>query len=411
MLRQPHEFPTNDSQPPVFRTPSTSRAVWLLFSSSLMLAILGLSLVLIVYFQGGLGPTPVVADRMPISRGALLRSEQITIDLFEKTSPSVVHITSIAQQYRGSMLRRNVEVGTGSGFVWDAAGHIVTNYHVILGGGRRLERGQHVAWITFGRDSTKRYKGLLVGTARYKDLAVLRVEAPAELLRPLDLGTSADLKVGQKVLAIGNPFGLDQTLTTGVISALGREIESVSRTTINDVVQTDAAINPGNSGGPLFDSAGRLVGVNTAIYSPSGAYAGIGFAIPVDTVVRVIPSLIKKGELLGPVLGIKPHPEFDRRLRLPGVMVWGVDPGSGAERAGLVAAQFGDRGNNLELGDLIVGVEDREVKSLADLESVLQDFQPGDRVKVDLLRKVKVYRNGRIEGKREQIEIGLSPRG
>lgn len=409
MLRQPSD-PFSD---PAWQRPSPrSRASVesrLFFSAGLLLVALGVSLLAIIYSQGGFRSASVVADRTPVPRGAYLPSELSTIDLFEQTSPSVVHITSIARGYAGPFARpQEVEIGTGSGFVWDEEGHIVTNFHVIQGALQRVKRGQQVAWITFGRDTTKRYKGLLIGTAAYKDLAVLRVEAPDELLSPIEVGTSEDLKVGQQVLAIGNPFGLDQTLTTGVISALGREIESVLRTTISDVIQTDAAINPGNSGGPLFDSAGRLIGVNTAIFSPSGAYAGIGFAIPVDTVRRVVPALVERGRLEAPVLGVRMNPQYDRRLGLTGgVMVWGVDRGSGAAEAGLIASRV--KGEQLILGDVIVGIEDKPVNNAADLESLLQDFEAGDVVEVDLLRDVRAGRRG-FEGRRQTVEVKLSSR-
>ncbi len=201
--------------------------------------------------------------------------EKATIAVFQNDAPSVVHITSI--QVRRDQLSLNemeIPAGVGSGFIWDTAGHIVTNFHVIEGASR--------AQVILS-DGTA-FSAEIVGQAPDKDLAVLRIDAPAQKLLPLPVGQSASLKVGQKVLAIGNPFGLDQTLTTGVISGLGREIKSVTQRPIHDVIQTDASINPGNSGGPLLDSSGRLIGVNTAIYSPSGANAGIGFAVPVDTV-------------------------------------------------------------------------------------------------------------------------------
>ncbi|MEP0346693.1 S1C family serine protease, partial [Rhodopirellula bahusiensis] len=212
--------------------------------------------------------------------GNLADTETRTIELFRVTSPSVVHITTskVARDYF-SMNVQEIPQGSGTGFVWDKAGHIVTNNHVI--------QNADVAMVAF--DDQTSYPAKLVGVAPDKDLAVLLIDAPAERLRPIPRGVSADLEVGRTALAIGNPFGLDQTLTTGVISALGREIKSDSGVPIKDVIQTDAAINPGNSGGPLLDRSGQLIGVNTAIYSPSGAYAGIGFAIPVDTVRWVVP--------------------------------------------------------------------------------------------------------------------------
>lgn len=229
----------------------------------------------------------------PVTR--VFDTEAATIDLFEKAVPSVCFITTL--NVRQDYWSRNVEEipsGTGSGFIWDKEGHIITNFHVIQGGDR--------ATVTLS--DRKTYDAEIVGVAPDKDLAVLKIKASEAVLKPLPVGTSHDLKVGQYAFAIGNPFGLDQTLTTGVISALGREIKSVNGRAIRDVIQTDAAINPGNSGGPLLDSSGRLIGVNTQIYSPSGASAGIGFSIPVDEVNWVVPDLIKYGEVRRPVLGV-----------------------------------------------------------------------------------------------------------
>jgi len=209
-------------------------------------------------------------------RGDLAEEEKTTIALFRQASPSVVHITTLAvRQDAFSLDVFQIPQGTGSGFVWDNQGRIVTNFHVI--------RDADAAQVTLADHSS--WKARLVGAYPDKDLAVLMVDAPKDRLHPIAIGTSHDLQVGQRLFAIGNPFGLDQSLTTGIISALGREIESVNRRAIKDMIQTDAAINPGNSGGPLLDSSGRLIGVNTAIYSPSGASAGIGFAIPVDEVM------------------------------------------------------------------------------------------------------------------------------
>ena len=249
----------------------------------------------------------------PISaRGELTVAEKSVTALFEEATPSVVYITSVA--LRRDFFRFNVmEIpsGTGTGFVWDDRGNIVTNFHVIQDASR--------AEVTLADGST--WEAKLVGYAREKDLAVLHIDAPRSQLQSIRLGTSSDLKVGQSVLAIGNPFGFDQTLTTGIVSALGREIESTDGVPIRDVIQTDAAINPGNSGGPLLDSAGRLIGVNTAIVSPSGGYAGVGFAIPVDTVNWVVPQLIAHGRVKRPTMGVElalgPHrsPGGNRRRR------------------------------------------------------------------------------------------------
>jgi S1-C subfamily serine protease len=224
----------------------------------------------------------------------------------------------------------------------------------------------------------------VLGWAPEKDLAVLHIEAPADLLRPLPVGSSRDLQVGQSVYAIGNPFGLDQTLTTGVVSALGREIESLARVPIRDVIQTDAAINPGNSGGPLLDSSGRLIAVNTQIYTTSGSSAGIGFAIPVDTVNWVIPDLIRYGRARRPVLGISWDDQYLKRAGREGVLV--LDVSLGAERAGLRPTRVDGRGSITQLGDIIVGIEDEKVTDFADLQLALERYQPGQRVRLRVLR-------------------------
>jgi len=327
-------------------------------------------------------------SRVVAPRGNLDPDERATIDLFERASASVGYITSIV--VRRNFFNLNVTQipqGTGSGFVWDKNGHVVTNYHVI--------KDANAARVTLSDHST--YDAKLVGVAEAKDLAVLRIDAPAEKLRPLPIGTSNDLRVGQKVFAIGNPFGLDQTLTTGVISALGREIQSVTRVPIRDVIQTDAAINPGNSGGPLLDSAGRLIGVNTAIFSPSGAYAGIGFAIPADTVSWVVPELIAKGKLVRPALGIQvATADTTRRLGLEGALIMTVESGSGAQRAGLQPTRRAARGR-IELGDVIVAVDDKGVSSSNDLILILENYKSGDTVTVTILRN----------GRRRNVEVTL----
>jgi len=257
----------------------TFRWPWMLGIAAAALAT-GLSLPRLVESRTEATPRAVTP------RGPLLAEEQSQIEVFRKTSPSVVHITTLETQRDFFSLNvQQVPRGTGTGFVWDERGHIVTNFHVIQNG--------NGARVTLADQSA--YNAELVGAFPDRDLAVLRIQAPREKLPPIPVGTSRDLLVGQRVYAIGNPFGLDQTLTTGIVSALNREIESVNQRTIRGVIQTDAAINPGNSGGPLLDSAGRLIGVNTAIYSPSGASAGIGFAIPVDEVNRIVPRLIRDG--------------------------------------------------------------------------------------------------------------------
>ncbi|MFT3718198.1 S1C family serine protease [Pseudorhodoferax sp.] len=317
------------------------------------------------------------APRAIAPRGALSADEQNNIAVFKAASPSVVNITSLALER--DFFSRNVQQvpqGTGSGFVWDAQGHIVTNFHVI--------QGASGARVTLADQST--HKAQLVGVFPDRDLAVLKIDAPAARLRPLPLGTSGDLQVGQAVYAIGNPFGLDQTLTTGIVSALNREIESVTRRTIRGAIQTDAAINPGNSGGPLLDSAGRLIGVNTAIYSPSGASAGIGFSIPVDEVNRIVPRLIRDGRFVRPALGVAYAPqELNRALGLPpGVAVVRVQPGSPAARAGLRAFVRNERG--IVAGDVITAVDGEPVANADDVLNALERRQAGEQAELTLWR-------------------------
>ncbi len=313
-------------------------------------------------------------------RGPLLADEQAQIDVFRKTSPSVVHITTLeVQRDFYSLNVQQVPRGTGTGFVWDERGHIVTNFHVI--------QGASAARVTLSDQST--HKAMLVGAFPDRDLAVLRIEVPAAKAPPLPLGTSRDLAVGQKVHAIGNPFGLDQTLTTGIVSALNREIESINQRTIRGVIQTDAAINPGNSGGPLLDSAGRLIGVNTAIYSPSGASAGIGFAIPVDEVNRIVPRLIRDGRFVRPAIGITAgQAGLNRVLNLPaGVVLVQVTTNGPAARAGLQPFRRAS-GGDIVGGDVITSVDNEPVKDLDDMLTLLERRAPGDTV------TLSVWRNG-----------------
>jgi S1-C subfamily serine protease len=225
-----------------------------------------------------------------------------------------------------------------------------------------------------------------VGFEADKDLAVLKIDAPKRILQPIVVGTSADLEVGQKVFAIGNPFGFDQTLTTGVISGLGREIESVTGRPIQGVIQTDAAINPGNSGGPLLDSSGRLIGINTAIVSPSGAYAGIGFAVPVDFVNRMVPQIIRYGKVRKPALGVRiAEDHVVRYLGAQGVLVVNVTKGGPAERAGMRPTRQDARGRIL-LGDLIVSVDGNPIEGSKDLFRILDSHNIGDKVKLRVRR-------------------------
>jgi S1-C subfamily serine protease len=289
----------------------------------------------------------------------------------------VVYITTVAvQQDLFSMNVMEVPQGSGSGFIWDRAGHIVTNFHVIA--------GADAAQVTLSDHSS--WPARLIGEAPERDLAVLRIEAPADRLRPIAIGSSEHLRVGQKVLAIGNPFGFDQSLTTGVISALGREINSLTDMPIRDVIQTDAAINPGNSGGPLLDSAGRVIGVNTAIYTPSGGSAGIGFAIPVHAVQGAVPDLIAHGRLQRATLGVELAPDSVlRQARIEGALIFRVVPGSGAAEASLRGTTRLPYGR-WQLGDVIVGIGGQPVRSSADLLLVLEEKQAGETVDIEVVR-------------------------
>ncbi|HEX2253893.1 MAG TPA: trypsin-like peptidase domain-containing protein [Thermoanaerobaculia bacterium] len=328
-----------------------------------------------------------------VARGDLAADEQATIELFRAASPSVVFInTSQVGRDRFSLNLLEIPRGAGTGFLWGDQGHVVTNFHVL--------QGANAARVTLNDKSD--WAATLVGVAPEKDLAVLAIDAPPELLRPLPVGRSADLAVGQKVFAIGNPFGYDQTLTTGVVSALGREIPGVGGLPIRDVIQTDAAINPGNSGGPLLDSAGRLIGVNTTIVSPSGAYAGIGFAIPVDTVAWVVPELIREGRLVRPSLGVQVVPgSMAREFGVEeGALVLRVNPGSGAERAGLRETRRTLAGR-VRLGDVIVALEGEPVATTDDLLLLLDRRRPGDVVELEVLR----------DGERVTVEVPLGEPG
>lgn len=320
---------------------------------------------------------PQATPRAVAPRGDLGAQEKAIIALFRQASPSVVFLTTLARQRDiFSLNLSEIPQGTGSGLIWNQEGHVITNFHVIQGAsGAKVTMADQSVW-----------DAQLVGVDPDHDIAVLYINAPKDRLRPIALGSSADLEVGQHVFAIGNPFGLDHTLTTGIISALGREITSVSNRTIQGAIQTDAAINPGNSGGPLLDSAGRLIGVNTAIYSPSGSSAGIGFAVPVDTVNRVVPHLIRYGKVIRPGLGV--HVSDDntiRRLALPGVLILQVEKGSPAEAAGLRGTRRDAQGDLL-LGDIIVAVEADTVKTSDDLLNALDKFNVGDTAKITVVR-------------------------
>ncbi|HKE01785.1 MAG TPA: trypsin-like peptidase domain-containing protein [Planctomycetota bacterium] len=345
--------------------------------AALLAVALAFAVVRIAAPQGSLHD-PAASPRPIEKRGELWDEERATIEIFRTASPSVVFITRIAMARDYDFNAIEIPEGTGSGFLWDDKGNVVTNYHVVEGA-----RSLRVSLNTHAD-----YEAEVVGVAPDKDLAVLRIHGPSGL-RGLPIGTSRDLLVGQKVFAIGNPFGLDQTLTTGVISALGRQIKARTGRAIDDVIQTDAAINPGNSGGPLLDSAGRVIGMNTAIYSPSGISAGIGFAVPVDTVNRIVPQLLREGRITRAGLGVKPMVDaYARRYGIDrGAVIVSVEEGSAAARAGLQGIRSTSRGD--EIGDVIVGVDDQEIRDSDDLYRVLEQKKDGDSVNVKFVRDGK----------------------
>lgn len=324
----------------------------------------------------------------------IVTEEEATIKLFEESAPSVVFITtSTVRQDYWSRNVTEIPAGNGSGFIWDREGHIVTNYHVI----EKADRAQ----VTLSDQTT--WDAELIGIEPNKDLAILKIKAPDTKLKPIPVASSHDLRVGQSVFAIGNPFGLDQTLTTGVISALGREIQSIGGRPIRGVIQTDAAINPGNSGGPLLDSNGRLIGVNTMIYSPSGASAGIGFSIPADEVNWVVPDIIQYGEVRRPILGINLVAEqHTQRLNMEGALILDVVPDSPADKFGLQATEKDLRGNII-LGDLITQINNEVISTNADLFLALEKYNPGDTVRVGYIRKDEVKSVNLILGSKMEM--------
>ena len=305
--------------------------------------------------------------------------ETNTTEVFQRASPAVVFVTS--SELRRQRFSHNVmEIprGAGSGFIWDAgAGLVVTNYHVVA--------GAHRLAVTLQDQSE--FQAEVVGLAPERDLAVLRIMDPPDTLTALPLGDSSELSVGRKVMAIGNPFGLDTTLTVGVVSALDREIRSPSNRLIRGVIQTDAAINPGNSGGPLLNSLGQLVGVNTAIYSPSGASAGIGFAIPVNTVIDAVPQLIAYGKIMRPVLGVElASDKWMQRYRVEGVPIVRTYRGFPAEIAGLTGARRGSRGE-VVLGDIITHIGEDPVTTNDEFLSAMEKHRVGDTIEIRTLRE------------------------
>lgn len=332
------------------------------------------------------------AQPRPVTpRGPLAEDEKATIALFERTRDSVVYIAT-REQVRDFWSRNvfSVPKGSGSGFVWDDAGHIVTNNHVIEGASEATVK------LADGHS----YNAVLVGASPENDIAVLKISTGFRKPDPVPIGTSHDLRVGQKVFAIGNPFGLDWTLTNGIISALDRSLTEDNGATVSHLIQTDAPINPGNSGGPLLDSAGRLIGINTAIYSPSGASAGIGFAVPVDTVNRVVPQLIRQGRYLHPSLGVELDESLNQRLcamlNVRSVVVLRVPAGSLAAHAGMEGVRV-SRTGDIIAGDIIIAINGKPVENVAALSAVLDDASVGDVVHLTVLR----------DGRKRQLDIAL----
>ncbi|MEE2969010.1 MAG: trypsin-like peptidase domain-containing protein [Pseudomonadota bacterium] len=305
------------------------------------------------------------APRAVTARGTLAESEQTSIKLFEQSAPSVVYIFTRNGKKGG---------GAGSGFIWDSVGHVVTNNHVVKGSREVLVR----------MNDGEAVRATVIGTAPDYDLAVVRLQDLRAVLRPIPIGKSRNLKVGQSVFAIGNPFGLTRTLTTGIISALDRRLPTANNREVAGVIQTDAAINPGNSGGPLLDSAGRLIGVNTAIISPGGASAGIGFAVPVDIVNSIVPQLIDKGSVPRPGIGIVVLAEDSTaRLGVNGLVIQRVLPGSSASRAGIRAADFDRR----SFGDVITHVNGIPVRGIAQFATELGKVGIGNQAELTLVNR------------------------
>ncbi len=316
---------------------------------------------------------------LTFSAAALTEDEENTIAVVKKNVNAVVFITNI--QYNQDLFfgTQEVQRGTGSGFIWDTAGYIVTNYHVIEDG--------DVFMVTC--PNQKNYKAKLVGKEPAKDIAVLKVERVQGDFVPVKAGSSKDLQVGQKVIAIGNPFGFDHTVTTGIVSALGRDIQGYGGVTIRDMVQTDASINPGNSGGPLLDSDGELIGMNTMIFSRSGASAGIGFAVPVDTIKKIVPQLIKYGKVIRPGIGVSfLNDEYARRLNITGVVIVEVPRSSAAYKAG-IRGMGRDGSGRLYLGDILVGIDNNKIVSYDNLYNTLDNYRIGDVVTLTLERAEK----------------------
>jgi S1-C subfamily serine protease len=335
-----------------------------------------------------LAPLVLLCAAAPVF--GLLPDEENTIKVFKDASPSVVFVTNIAVERNAFLDAYAVPHGAGSGFIWDKEGHIVTNFHVVNGGD---------AFLVTLKDHTE-LEAKVIGVEPRKDIAVLQVTKSLSKMVPIAVGNSENLLVGQKAIAIGNPFGLDNTLTKGVVSALGRSIEGIGQVTIHDVIQTDAAINPGNSGGPLLDSDGKLIGMNTMIYSPSGSSAGVGFAVPVSFIKRIVPQLIKYGKTIQPGIGVSiltPGQTEQLLGSVEGVVVSMVSPNTPAARAGLEGIRRDRRTGRLLLGDIIIGVDDAPIKNYDDLYNALDRRKVGDTV------TVRTYRGGKKSSYRLEL--------
>jgi S1-C subfamily serine protease len=341
--------------------------------------------------SGGSGLNPQIEPRLVAARGELAALEKMNIDIYEHVSPCLVQVTNLAQ--RGNWFGLDVQQvpeGVGSGFVWDQDGHIVTNYHVV--------KGADAAQVTLADHSSYEADREQIWVHPDRDIAVIWIKAPKSKLHPIEVGSSHDLKVGQITYALGDPFGLDQTMTTGIVSALGRQIQSANGRTISGVIQTSAPINPGNSGGPLLDSAGRLIGMNTAIVSPSGAFAGIGFAIPADDINPIVTQLIRHGKVVRPGLGVQlAEDQLAQRLGVDeGVLIIKVLPNSAAADAGLRPTRP-DRSGHIKLGDVIVAFDRKPIHSAKDLYAALEHHKVGDTVTLTIER----------DGERQDVEVTL----
>jgi S1-C subfamily serine protease len=380
--------------PPPARRPDQTPVLGCLLAVVLVVVVLlPLALVAGWYWWPRHRASSADAQPRPVEpRGDLMQIENTNIDIYNQVSPSVVHVTNLVEHSSPFTLNvQRVPRGTGSGFVWDDDGHIVTNYHVV--------EGANAATVTLADHTT--YDATRVWAYADKDIAVISVNAPrGKLHRMPKIGSSHDLKVGQVTYAIGNPFGLDQTLTTGIVSALGREIEGDSdHAPIQGVIQTSAAINPGNSGGPLLDSSGRLIGMNTAILSPSGTFAGIGFAIPVDEINHIVPQLIaNEGKIVHPGLGVDWVPDQQtRRVGIDGALILRVRPNGPAAKAGLKGTYRDARGR-IHFGDVVVAVNGQPVRNSVEVQDALDKFKVDDKVTVTIERN----------GEQQDVQVQLT---